>query len=135
MYSVITQNCIKSSVEECVFDYIALYNECQFNQNSLLRSCFLPYDIVALVPMGLVMRVVCVTVYKQTMKLYKCLVERKLSLSHETNKQQSIIFILLIYHSLVYLNTIFLRPQFFKFTRSHSGKNPKKVTLEEMGFF
>ena len=35
------QNCTKSSVEESIFYYIALYFECQFNKNSFLKSCFL----------------------------------------------------------------------------------------------
>ena len=30
----------KSSVEECIFEYMALHIECRFNQNSLLHSCF-----------------------------------------------------------------------------------------------
>ena len=35
------QNCRKSSVEECIFGYMALYIKCRFNKKSLLRSYFL----------------------------------------------------------------------------------------------
>ena len=31
------------SVEECIFDYIALHFECRFNKNSLLQSDFLAF--------------------------------------------------------------------------------------------
>ena len=37
------QNCRKSSVTECIFDYIVLYFECRFNKNSLLQSCFFAF--------------------------------------------------------------------------------------------
>ena len=35
------QNGRKSSVEECIFDYMASHFECQFNKNSLLQYGFL----------------------------------------------------------------------------------------------
>ena len=35
------QNCRKSSEEECIFDYMALYIECRFNKISLLQCYFL----------------------------------------------------------------------------------------------
>ena len=41
------QNCRKSSVEECIFGYMALHIECRFNKNSLLRCYFL-----AILPAG-----------------------------------------------------------------------------------
>ena len=34
------QNCRRSSVEECIFDYMALHIKCKFNKNSLHRSYF-----------------------------------------------------------------------------------------------
>ena len=37
------QNRRKSSVEECIFDYIALHIESRFNKNSLLQSYFVAY--------------------------------------------------------------------------------------------
>ena len=45
------QNSRKISMEECIFDYIALHFECRFNKNSLisvfccLGGAFLPYPI------------------------------------------------------------------------------------------
>ena len=32
-------------MEECILDYMALYIECQFNQNSLLQSTYLAFAI------------------------------------------------------------------------------------------
>ena len=41
------QNCRKSNVEECIFDYMALHIERRFNKNSLLQCYFL-----AILPAG-----------------------------------------------------------------------------------
>ena len=41
------QNRRKSSVEECIFEYMALHFECRFNKNSLLQCYFL-----AILPVG-----------------------------------------------------------------------------------
>ena len=42
------QNCRKSSVEECILDYMALHIECRFNKNALLQCYFL-----AILPAGI----------------------------------------------------------------------------------
>ena len=44
------QNCRKSSVEECIFDYMASHIECRFNKNALLQCYFL-----AILPAGYVL--------------------------------------------------------------------------------
>ena len=41
------QNCRKSNVEECIFDYMASHIECRFNKISLLQCYFL-----AILPAG-----------------------------------------------------------------------------------
>ena len=43
-YQIISrQNYWKECAEECIFDYIALHFECQFNKNSLLQGYFLEF--------------------------------------------------------------------------------------------